>query len=94
MKQVYVVSCRTGEYEDARSSTLFVCGTEKQAKDFCAKGNKWLKKHDLNYGNPKARNLYLVRNDLAAVKPKFDPAFDFDYTGADYTYDAVEWRDE
>jgi hypothetical protein len=96
MKLVYVVNHHTGVGEDSTYSHVFVCGTEKQAKSFCAKANRWLEKNNLNFGNPLARDAYFGKEGVLrdSFEPSFDRMFHFDYTGADYSFCTVEWRDE
>ncbi|OQB10405.1 MAG: hypothetical protein BWY21_00326 [Parcubacteria group bacterium ADurb.Bin216] len=81
--KIYVVQGSTGEYSDHREWILKAFTKEQKAKDFvvaCTQEYQRIKSsYEDKYDWPKEKDPH-----------KLDPAFEWDYTGTNYTYFETE----
>lgn len=80
--QVWIVMGRTGEYEDRCDWLVRAFSIAREAEDFAAVANDWLRENSMHEDDRGALND--ARYDDATFKPPFDPKFRCDYTGTAY----------
>ncbi len=87
--KVYVVVGETDEYSDRQTWTVAAYLAEEQAETEAARLNMWCRENHVHITN---RAYALRSRNRTDQKPSGDPGFQCDYTGTEYTVDAVELR--